>query len=119
MSLRERRQLDSSPLPRSQTGTTSPMPPVSSSSCWSQSSTVSGSSNTSHPHVNLLHASEQHYYATPASQNQQLHQSQYHYPGTNYYSVPHDASFSSTGSHLDSSINSSWVNILNRWCKTN
>ncbi|XP_055378566.1 IQ motif and SEC7 domain-containing protein 1 isoform X2 [Condylostylus longicornis] len=106
MSLRERRQLDSSPIPRSQSGNTSPMPPASSSSaCWSQSSQTSVQS-APHPHVNLLHASEQLYYS------QQPHQpTQYIYQGQAYHSVPHDASFNSTStnnSHMDLSLNSSW-----------
>lgn len=112
MSLRERRQIDSSPIPRSQSGNTSPMPPASSSSCWSQSSSISGqsASTTSHPHVNMLHAAEQHYYSTPMPcQQQQLHyqsgqQLQYH-------PVQHtnsDSSFSSNNLHMDSPINTSW-----------
>ncbi|KFB49914.1 guanyl-nucleotide exchange factor [Anopheles sinensis] len=62
MSLRERR-LDSSPIPRSQSGTASPAPaPITS---WSQSPTqmVTGTASQqqqqqqqySHPHVNILH----------------------------------------------------------------
>lgn len=73
MSLRERRSMDASPIPRSQSGNSSPMPPIS---CWSKSN------QHSHPHVNLMHAeqhynllhAEQHYYSSPNQQQQQLHQ---------------------------------------------
>lgn len=72
MSLRERRHLESTLVSRSQCGNTYPMPPTTSSSCWSQSPSMSCSSTTSsHPHVNLLHASEQHYYSTPMQTPQQ------------------------------------------------
>ncbi|XP_037909142.1 IQ motif and SEC7 domain-containing protein 1 isoform X2 [Hermetia illucens] len=108
MSLRERRQIDSSPIPRSQSGNTSPMPPASSSaSTWSQTSSIIGggpsSSTSTHPHVNLLHASEQHYYSTPVCQQQPLHYQAGQVP---YQCAPHDSSYSSQ--QLDLSLNSSW-----------
>lgn len=111
MSLRERRQIDSSPIPRSQSGNTSPMPPASSSaSTWSQTSSIIGggpsSSTSTHPHVNLLHASEQHYYSTPVCQQQPLHYQAGQVP---YQCAPHDSSYSSQ--QLDLSLNSSWVSI--------
>lgn len=119
MSLRERRSLDASPIPRSQSGNSSPMPPVS---CWATpisanittpSGGGSGSAGQphSHPHVNLLHA-EQHYYSTP--QPQQYQQQQYQPPMTHQlqYCQPGDIS-NSSGAHmsagqLDCSMNSSW-----------
>ncbi|KXJ77025.1 hypothetical protein RP20_CCG008509 [Aedes albopictus] len=90
MSLRERR-LDSSPIPRSQSGNASPAPPANSCS-WSQSpmpvAVATGSPQQySHPHVNILHQQQQqqHYYSTggiPSSsphQQQQLQQYQSQY----------------------------------------
>ncbi|KAL9902051.1 IQ motif and SEC7 domain-containing protein 1 isoform X3 [Glossina fuscipes] len=95
MSMRERRNADDS-LPRSQSGA------HSISAICSSSSTGSN-----HPHVNLLHAAEAHYYSvqniggghTPAHCG-------------SYHSLHHDASFASSAnsSNLDSSLNISWVN---------
>lgn len=80
MSCRERRSLDASPIPRSQSGNASPMP----TTCWSQSPTQQQQQQQqlqqqqqqqqlqhSHPHVNILHA-EQHYYSTPVPQPYQM-----------------------------------------------
>ncbi|XP_037032871.1 IQ motif and SEC7 domain-containing protein 1 isoform X3 [Bradysia coprophila] len=98
MSLRERRSLDVSPIPRSQSGNSSPMPVT----CWS------GGQQHSHPHVNLLHA-EQHYYSTPTPQHYQ--QQQYHPPQTHQvqYCQQQDLSMNAS-SQIDSplSMNSSW-----------
>lgn len=111
MSLRERRSLDASPIPRSQSGNSSPMPV----SCWtsppptSTHTSTSSSQQHSHPHVNLLHA-EQHYYSTP--QPQQYQQQQYQPPPTHQiqYCQP-DHSHMTASSQLDCSshsMNSSW-----------
>ncbi|KAJ6633821.1 IQ motif and SEC7 domain-containing protein 1 [Pseudolycoriella hygida] len=98
MSLRERRSLDVSPIPRSQSGNSSPMPV----NCWS------GGQQHSHPHVNLLHA-EQHYYSTPTPQHYQ--QQQYQPPQTHQlqYCQQQDISMNAS-SQIDSSLsmNSSW-----------
>ncbi|XP_055704900.1 IQ motif and SEC7 domain-containing protein 1 isoform X1 [Phlebotomus papatasi] len=95
MSLRERRSLDASPIPRSQSGTTSPMP----ATCWAQAQHQAHT----HPHVNVLHA-EQHYYSTPAAV-------QYHQPmGIPSQYRQDEMSFNSSG-HLDASshsMNVSW-----------
>lgn len=102
MSLRERRSMDASPIPRSQSGNSSPMPP---SSCWSKSN------QHSHPHVNLMHA-EQHYYSSP-TQQQQFQQSQGHQI-VQY--CPQDISLNSS-SQIDSphsSMNSSWNSQQNQ-----
>lgn len=101
MSLRERRSLDASPIPRSQSGNSSPMP----ASCWS--TPPPQSQQHSHPHVNLLHA-EQHYYSTP--QPQQYQQQQYQPPLTHQLQYcPQDISMNAS-SQIDSphSMNSSW-----------
>lgn len=107
MSLRERRSLDASPIPRSQSGNSSPMP----ASCWTTppSNQINPHSQHSHPHVNLLHA-EQHYYSTP--QPQQYLQQQYQPPTTHQlqYQCPPDLSMNAS-SQLDSSshsMNTSW-----------
>lgn len=119
ISLRERRSMDASPLPRSQSGN-------SSTSNVPQGTSWPKSNQYSHPHVNLLHASEQNHYAStsPASQYQAAYQSvgqsavaaaavaahqvvQY---------MPHDISIS-TGSQVDSqhsSLNSSWISHENQ-----
>uniref|UniRef100_A0A182P9F9 SEC7 domain-containing protein n=1 Tax=Anopheles epiroticus TaxID=199890 RepID=A0A182P9F9_9DIPT len=122
MSLRERR-LDSSPIPRSQSGTASPAPvPITS---WSQSPTqlVTGAAVTqqqqqqySHPHVNILHQQQAQlagYGYTPAvsaqshavmhhHQHQQQYQSQY---GSQDLNVS-GASSGGGGSQLDSTVSS-------------
>nr|XP_029731045.1 IQ motif and SEC7 domain-containing protein 1-like isoform X2 [Aedes albopictus] len=110
MSLRERR-LDSSPIPRSQSGNASPAPPANSCS-WSQSpmpvAVATGSPQQySHPHVNILHQQQQqqHYYSTggiPSSsphQQQQLQQYQSQYGSQ-------DLNVSGGSSVLDSTISS-------------
>ncbi|XP_021710893.1 IQ motif and SEC7 domain-containing protein 1 isoform X4 [Aedes aegypti] len=111
MSLRERR-LDSSPIPRSQSGNASPAPPAANSS-WSQSpmpaAVVSGSPQQqqqqqySHPHVNILHQQQQHYYSTggipSSSPHQQLQQYQSQYGSQ-------DLNVSGGSSVLDSTISS-------------
>lgn len=68
---------------------------------------TTGGNVSSHPHVNLLHASEPHYYAVHNLSGTQMAA----YCGS-YHSVQHDASFASSAnnSHLDSSLNVSWVN---------
>lgn len=79
--------------------------PVPSSGAWTKSN------QHSHPHVNLLHASEQHYHSSPIQQNpyqplQHSHQYQQH---SNSYCQP-DISLNSS-SQIDSShssMNSSW-----------
>lgn len=99
MSLRERRSLDGGPIPRSQSGNSSPMP----TSCWSQTPTQ----QHTHPHVNLLHA-EQHYYSTPTPQ--QYQQQQYQPPQTHTVQYcSQDISLHSSSS-VDSphSMNSTW-----------
>ena len=100
MSLRERRSLDASPIPRSQSGNSSPMP----TSCWSPQT-----NQHSHPHVNLLHA-EQHYYSTP--QPQQYQQQQYQPPPTHQIQYCTQDVSMSASSQIDSSsphsMNSSW-----------
>lgn len=74
-----------------------------SSGAWTKSN------QHSHPHVNLLHASEQHYHSSPIQQSpyqQQLHQYQQH---SNSY-CQQDISLNSS-SQIDSShssMNSSW-----------
>ncbi|XP_053661377.1 IQ motif and SEC7 domain-containing protein 2-like [Anopheles marshallii] len=127
MSLRERR-LDSSPIPRSQSGTASPAPvPITS---WSQSPTqlVTGASTQqqqqqqqqqqySHPHVNILHQQQAQlagYGYTPAvsapshavmhhHQHQQQQQQQYQ---SQYGSQDLNVSGASSSSQLDSTISS-------------
>ncbi|XP_062562460.1 IQ motif and SEC7 domain-containing protein 1 isoform X3 [Armigeres subalbatus] len=111
MSLRERR-LDSSPIPRSQSGNASPAPPANSS--WSQSpmpaAVATGSPQQqqqqqqySHPHVNILHQQQQHYYSTggitSSSPHQQLQQYQSQYGSQ-------DLNVSGGSSVLDSTISS-------------
>ncbi|XP_059220085.1 IQ motif and SEC7 domain-containing protein 1 isoform X3 [Stomoxys calcitrans] len=98
LSMRERRHIDGGTIPRSQSG-------VSNTSLTSCVST--GGSGPSHPHVNLLHAAEPHYYAVHNISGNQLTA----YCGS-YHSAQHDASFagSTSSSHLDSSLNVSWVN---------
>lgn len=133
MSLRERRSLDGSPIPRSQSGNSSPMPGMVGSSggaavlaCWpagnaptsTYSSAAAGgncsavvaagnaavaSGQHSHPHVNLLHA-EQHYYSTPQPQHYQ--QQQYQPPAT-HYTCAQDLSLNASSQLLDASLNSS------------
>lgn len=109
MSLRERRSMDASPIPRSQSGNSSPMP--AATSCWSKSN------QHSHPHVNLLHA-EQHYYSSPQQQYQQQQQQQYQ--SSQGHQVvqycPQDVSMNSS-SQMDSphsSMNSSWSSHQNQ-----
>lgn len=123
MSLRERRSMDASwsenPIPvpenashasgkyrihgRNMTSASAESnSPVSSGAAWTKSN------QHSHPHVNLLHASEQHYHSSPIQQNpyQPLHQYQQH---SNSY-CPQDISLNSS-SQIDSShssMNSSW-----------
>ncbi|EDW34843.1 GL21024 [Drosophila persimilis] len=87
LSMRERRQLDCSPIPRSQSGAS----PVSISG-----STATAGGMASHPHVNLLHAAEPHYYNA---------QGAVYY--TSYHGSPHDLSYASSA---DVSLNASWVN---------
>ncbi|XP_052889709.1 IQ motif and SEC7 domain-containing protein 1 isoform X3 [Anopheles moucheti] len=126
MSLRERR-LDSSPIPRSQSGTASPAPvPITS---WSQSPTqlVTGASTPqqqqqqqqqySHPHVNILHQQQAQlagYGYTPAvsapshavmhhHQHQQQQQQQYQ---SQYGSQDLNVSGASSSSQLDSTVSS-------------
>ncbi|XP_058831509.1 IQ motif and SEC7 domain-containing protein 1 isoform X2 [Topomyia yanbarensis] len=102
MSLRERR-LDSSPIPRSQSGTASPAPPSNNS--WSQGqmvTTVSAGNQQqqySHPHVNILHQQQQNYYNSTVSPSphQQVYQSQY---------GSQDLNISGGSSVLDSTISS-------------
>jgi len=64
------------------------------------SSTVSTSALASHPHVNLLHAAEPHYYNAQA-----LPTAAAYY--TSYHGSPHDLSYASSA---DTSLNASWVN---------
>ncbi|XP_075161981.1 brefeldin-resistant Arf-GEF family protein schizo isoform X2 [Haematobia irritans] len=94
LSMREKRHVDGGTIPRSQSG----MSNTSMSSCAS-----TGGSGSSHPHVNLLHAAEPQYYP--------VHNQMAAYCGS-YHSAQHDASFASSAnsSHLDSSLNVSWVN---------
>ncbi|XP_058460091.1 IQ motif and SEC7 domain-containing protein 1 isoform X3 [Malaya genurostris] len=103
MSLRERR-LDSSPIPRSQSGTASPAPPANNS--WSQGQMVTTVSTGnqqpqpySHPHVNILHQQQQNYYNSAASSlpHQQAYQNQY---------GSQDLNISGGSSVLDSTISS-------------
>uniref|UniRef100_A0A034V9I8 IQ motif and SEC7 domain-containing protein 2 n=1 Tax=Bactrocera dorsalis TaxID=27457 RepID=A0A034V9I8_BACDO len=101
LSMRERRQQDGSPIPRSQSGASSV--PIGGGGGSSASSTSSGGTlgSTTHPHVNLLHATEPHFYGS-----QHL--------ATHYYQVPpHEASYASSAnnSHLDSSLNTSWASV--------
>lgn len=68
MSLRERRSMDASPIPRSQSGNSSPMQVTTGAgAAWTKSS------QHSHPHVNLMHA-EQHYHSSPIQGYQQMQQ---------------------------------------------
>ncbi|XP_055538505.1 IQ motif and SEC7 domain-containing protein 3 isoform X2 [Wyeomyia smithii] len=103
MSLRERR-MDSSPIPRSQSGTASPAPPANNS--WSQgqlTTTVSVGSQQqySHPHVNILHQQQQQQqqqnYYNNAVVNASTYQSQY---------GSQDLNISGGSSVLDSTISS-------------
>nr|XP_014090966.1 IQ motif and SEC7 domain-containing protein 3 isoform X2 [Bactrocera oleae]XP_036216451.1 IQ motif and SEC7 domain-containing protein 3 isoform X2 [Bactrocera oleae]XP_036216452.1 IQ motif and SEC7 domain-containing protein 3 isoform X2 [Bactrocera oleae] len=101
LSMRERRQQDGSPIPRSQSGASSV--PIGGGGGSSASSTSSGGTlgSATHPHVNLLHATEPHFYGS-----QHL--------ATHYYHVPpHEASYASSAnnSHLDSSLNTSWASV--------
>uniref|UniRef100_A0A1I8MQ68 Uncharacterized protein n=1 Tax=Musca domestica TaxID=7370 RepID=A0A1I8MQ68_MUSDO len=117
LSMRERRNVDGGTIPRCQSGKDSEsdlyfqnliciyfagMSNTSITSC-----TSAGGSVSSHPHVNLLHAAEPHYYAVQNISGNQIAA----YCGS-YHSVQHDASFTSStnSSHLDSSLNVSWVN---------
>ncbi|XP_046809190.1 IQ motif and SEC7 domain-containing protein 1 isoform X1 [Lucilia cuprina] len=98
LSMRERRHVDGGTIPRSQSG----------ASNTSVSSSVStGVTGSSHPHVNLLHTADPHYYAAHSLSGGQMAA----YCGS-YHSVQHDGSFASSAnsSHLDSSLNVSWVN---------
>uniref|UniRef100_A0A182QZ53 SEC7 domain-containing protein n=1 Tax=Anopheles farauti TaxID=69004 RepID=A0A182QZ53_9DIPT len=128
MSLRERR-LDSSPIPRSQSGAASPAPvPITS---WSQSPTqlVTGTASTqqqqqqqqyTHPHVNILHQQQAQlagYGYTPAvsaSSHAVMHQHQHpqqqqqhhqHYQ-SQYGSQDLNVSGASSSSQLDSTVSS-------------
>lgn len=80
--------------------------PVPNTGNWSKSN------QHSHPHVNLLHASEQHYHSSPIQQTspyQQLQHSQQFQQHSNSYCQP-DISLNSS-SQIDSShssMNSSW-----------
>lgn len=94
MSLRERRSLDSSPIPRSQSGNASPMP----TACWTQSPSQQ---QYNHPHVNILHQ-EQHYYSSPIVQGGQYQQLQYQ-PQMIY-----SQNDMSSGMDSPHSMNSSW-----------
>ncbi|XP_020713557.1 uncharacterized protein LOC101454088 isoform X4 [Ceratitis capitata] len=102
LSMRERRQQDGSPIPRSQSGASS-VPIGGSGGNSSASSTSSGGTlgSGAHPHVNLLHATEPHFYGS-----QHLATQYYHVP-------PHEASYASSvnNSQLDSSLNTSWASI--------
>lgn len=64
------------------------------------SSTTSVSGLASHPHVNLLHAAEPHYYNPQAMPSAAAYY-------TSYHASPHDLSYASSA---DTSLNSSWVN---------
>ncbi|XP_037936033.1 IQ motif and SEC7 domain-containing protein 1 isoform X2 [Teleopsis dalmanni] len=101
LSMRERRQIDSSPIPRSQSGASS----VSVASASSGPSTVLSSGGT-HPHVNLLHAAEPHFYSGHHISGAQT--TPYY---TGYQGLTHDTSFASSAnsSQMDSSLNISWV----------
>ncbi|XP_039450481.1 IQ motif and SEC7 domain-containing protein 1 isoform X1 [Culex pipiens pallens] len=113
MSLRERR-LDSSPIPRSQSGNASPAPPATASanSSWTQGqmcTTVPSSGGGqqqqpySHPHVNILHQQQQAqaYYAAAGGQGQILPST---YQSSQYGSQ--DLNVSGGSSVLDSTISS-------------
>ncbi|EDS38863.1 guanyl-nucleotide exchange factor [Culex quinquefasciatus] len=115
MSLRERR-LDSSPIPRSQSGNASPAPPATASanSSWTQGqmcTTVPSSGGGqqqqpySHPHVNILHQQQQQqaqaYYAAAGGQGQILPST---YQSSQYGSQ--DLNVSGGSSVLDSTISS-------------
>uniref|UniRef100_A0A4Y0BL11 SEC7 domain-containing protein n=1 Tax=Anopheles funestus TaxID=62324 RepID=A0A4Y0BL11_ANOFN len=126
MSLRERR-LDSSPIPRSQSGTASPAPvPITS---WSQSPTqlVTGASTQqqqqqqqqqqySHPHVNILHQQQAQlagYGYTPAVSapshavmHHHQHQQQQQQYQSQYGSQDLNVSGASSSSQLDSTVSS-------------
>ncbi|XP_040168025.1 uncharacterized protein LOC120902967 isoform X4 [Anopheles arabiensis] len=130
MSLRERR-LDSSPIPRSQSGTASPAPvPITS---WSQSPTqlVTGAATAqqqqqqqqqqySHPHVNILHQQQAQlagYGYTPAVSAQSHAVVMHHHPHphqqhqqqqyqSQYGSQDLNVSGASSGSQLDSTVSS-------------
>lgn len=124
MSLRERRNLDSSPIPRSQSGNTSQPQPVA---CWSPSTLQSSQlllqqqqqqlQQHSHPHVNILHQQQMqqqqmthHYYSTPSSSNQHLQYQQLQYQ--NQYGSQDLNISTNSAMMLDttphSSMNSSW-----------
>ncbi|XP_055624974.1 IQ motif and SEC7 domain-containing protein 3 isoform X2 [Toxorhynchites rutilus septentrionalis] len=121
MSLRERR-LDSSPIPRSQSGTASPAPPANSS--WSQSPITTGVAcpqqlqqqqpslipqhqQYSHPHVNILHQQQQqqHYYASAQSCSSSPHQLHHQQAYQSQYGSQ-DLNISAGSSVLDSTISS-------------
>ncbi|XP_053684548.1 IQ motif and SEC7 domain-containing protein 1 isoform X2 [Sabethes cyaneus] len=104
MSLRERR-MDSSPIPRSQSGTASPAPPANNS--WSQgqmATTVSVGSQQqySHPHVNILHQQQQ------QQQQQQNYYNNVVVNASSYQSQygSQDLNISGGSSVLDSTISS-------------
>uniref|UniRef100_A0A182NPM6 SEC7 domain-containing protein n=1 Tax=Anopheles dirus TaxID=7168 RepID=A0A182NPM6_9DIPT len=133
MSLRERR-LDSSPIPRSQSGAASPAPvPITS---WSQSPTqlVTGTASTqqqqaqqySHPHVNILHQQQaqlagygytpavsaashavMHHHQHPHQQQQQQAVHHHQHYQSQYGSQDLNVSGASSSSQLDSSAVSS------------
>ncbi|KAM7357985.1 brefeldin-resistant Arf-GEF family protein schizo isoform 2-T3 [Cochliomyia hominivorax] len=98
LSMRERRYVDGGTIPRSQSG----------ASNTSASNSISGSaSGSSHPYVNLLHTTDPHFYAAHNLSGAQMAG----YCGS-YHSIQHDGSFASSAnsSHLDSSLNVSWMN---------
>lgn len=79
--------------------------PVTNSSAWTKSN------QHSHPHVNLLHASEQHYHSSPIQQNayqQPQHTHQYQQHSNSYCSQDISLNSSSQMDSSHSSMNSSW-----------
>lgn len=121
MSLRERRSLDSSPIPRSQSGNATPV--QTTTNCWTQNQ-LPITQQSHHPHVNILHA-EQHYYSSPIQGGQYHHlQYQQQHPQHLYHQqqhhsqhphVHHNQQPMTQQQHYEQqqqmdSMNSSWVN---------
>lgn len=104
MSLRERRSLDASPIPRSQSGNASPAP----TTCWTQSPSQQ-QQQYSHPHVNILHQ-EQHYYSSPIAQQGQYqsHQHLQYQCQTPQQMMGYSQQDISSGMDSPQSMNSSW-----------
>lgn len=112
LSLRERRQLDLSHIPRSHSGASSAV------STFPPNVSATAAVSLTHPHVNLLHAVEAHNYGcatvvTAGGQCQQF------YPvhcgrGAIHHAIPNDTAFGSIGcssTGFDSPLNTSWVSV--------